>query len=165
MVLIIALVFLDILIKGVVYFCFLDVDVKFLNGWIGFAPMINREQASIFNLAFNMGIRTQILVLVNIAFLVCLGFIYRRLFKLGLLNTHIRVFMSLFISGMFCSIVDKLILGGSLDYILIKKFVCDLKDIYLLVGLIYLIVYMLKTGSLTGTNDIQLIKKFFGMDK
>jgi len=165
MILILILVLLDVFIKGFVYFKFLDVDIKFLNGWIGFAPMINRKQASIFNLGLDMGIGTLALIFINMAFLIGLGFIYHRLLKLGILNAHIKVFISLFISGSICSIIDKLVLGGSLDYILIKKFVCDLKDIYLFMALIYLITYILKTGSLTKTNDIQLIKKILGINK
>lgn len=165
MIIIILLVILDYIIKGLIYFNFMDIKIKFFGDWLGFVPLINKKQMSMFNLEFDMAISTPVLIGINLAIFLGLLAVYFRSIKLNLMNVHVKIILALFISGNICSLFDKVVLGGSLDYILIKKWIIDFKDIYLFAAVIYLIVYLLMTGNLTKNNDIQMLKDFFGMNK
>ena len=83
------------------------------------------------------------------------------------MNRHIKMILLLFISASVCSIIDKIALGGSLDYILIKTWIIDIKAIYLFGALIYLLMYSLTNLSFDESEkykDIQIIKEFLGMN-
>lgn len=71
----------------------------------------------------------------------------------------------MFISASICSLVDKIMLGGSLDYILVNGTVFDLKDVYLSIACVYMIVYAIKNSSSSRSlkDDIMLLKKILGL--
>lgn len=110
---------------------FMNTELYFLSDKFGFSPLINREQLSIFNLELGMGVNITILIIINTVLLAALCFLQFRLYKKGLMNTHTHIILSLFIAGSICSIFDKLVFGGSLDYLLVYQWICDLKDIYI----------------------------------
>ena len=76
-------------------------------------------------------------------------------------------FLFIFI-GAFCSLIDKLFYGGSLDFIGIGElFIADLKDIYINLGILFFIISIYSQGYLSSENnntsfkdDLKSILKF-----
>lgn len=165
---IVILVILDLIIKGIIFFYLMDTKIILIEGWFGILPHINREQLSLFNLEFNLGVSTTALIVLNAVILIALLLVYYRIKQLGYMNRHIKMILTLLVSASICSIIDKISLGGSLDYILIKNWIIDLKDAYLFSAVIYLIVYLLANLSFDKNenyNDIKILKEFFGLYK
>ncbi|HEY9060742.1 MAG TPA: signal peptidase II [Pseudobacteroides sp.] len=158
MAIILILVIIDLLIKTIVYFNFMDTHIKFFGGWMGIVPTINREQSSMLYSETSIGIETTT-VLINILILTALFFIYYRFVKTGYMNLHIKVIIAMFISGSICLLIDKVVLGGSLDYVFIKNWVFDLNDMYLYASLFYMIIYLLKSGNFPKKGNIRMHKK------
>jgi hypothetical protein len=73
--------------------------------------------------------------------LVIIDLLIKTIVYLNFMDTHIRFF------------------GGSLDYFFIKKWVFDLKDIYLYASLFYMIIYLIKPGNFPGKVNIRLHSK------
>ena len=72
------------------------------------------------------------------------------------------------ICGALCSLIDKIFYGGSLDFIGISTlFVADIKDIYINLGILFLIVCLYDNGFFKGEEDTSLkedlktVRKFF----
>ena len=158
---ILTLITVDLFTKVIIFFNFMDLNFTILNDNFGFNPFINREQISIFNSLFNLGVSTNGLIIINVVVLVLLCLLYARIKAVFGTNKHVAVIFVLFISTAICSIVDQLLLGGSLDYLLMIRWICDLKDIYLFSGYIYLVVYIIKNVDLVASSKDQ-IQKLFG---
>ena len=143
----------------------MDVRIQLFNGFIGFLPLINREDMSIFNKELGMGLSKSVLIIINFSALIILIFLHYRFYKLGFLNFHSKSIYIMFISASICSLVDKIMLGGSLDYILVNGTVFDLKDVYLSIACVYMIVYAIKNSSSSRSlkDDIMLLKKILGL--
>lgn len=110
--------------------------------YVSFQVKLNKQQMSIFNNELNLGLSNSILILINILSIVCVYFLFMWIEKE---EGYIRLFnMSyMFIqAGTISSLIDKCIFGGSLDYIRIGHNICDLKDFYLLISIMLVIVGM-----------------------
>lgn len=162
--LIISLVVIDMTVKTVIYLFFMNTKLYFLSDKFGLVPLINREQLSFFNLELGIEVNITILIVINAFLLAALCFLQFRLYKIGLMNTHMHVILSLFIAGSICSIFDKLVFGGSLDYLLVYRWICDLKDIYLFAALAYMVTFLVMIDS-SSSQDVKVIKAIFGFDK
>jgi len=143
----------------------MDTKMALFNGFVGFHPLINKTQMSFFNRELGMGLSTSVLLVINFLLLLILIFLYYRFYKLGFFNFHTKLILLMFISAAICSIIDKIVLGGSLDYILLNKTVFDLKDIYLLIAYVYAIIYGIKNFSFSSSlkEDLLLLKKILGL--
>ncbi|KNY29377.1 signal peptidase II [Pseudobacteroides cellulosolvens] len=155
MTIILLLVIIDLSIKTIMYFNFINTHIKFLGGYLGIAPTINRDQISEFETQFNIGINTPTLIILNVFILTILFYIYYRFIKTGYMNLHIRVIIAMFISGSICSLIDKIVLRGSINYFYVNTWAFDLKDIYLYTSLLYLIFYLLKPTNFTAKVQIK----------
>src|SRR5690625_3272542 len=151
-------------VKTVIYLFFMNTKLYFLSDKFGLVPLINREQLSFFNLDLGIVVNITILIIINAILLAALFFLQFRLCKIGLMNTHAYIILSLFIAGSICSIIDKLVFGGSLDYLLVYRWICDLKDVYLFVALAYMVIFFVMINS-SSSQDIKVIKEIFGFDK
>lgn len=149
---ILTLITVDLFTKVIIFFNFMDINFSILNGNFGFNPFINRDQISIFNSLFNLGVSTNGLIIINVVILILLCLLYVRIKAVFRTNKHVAVIFVLFISTTICSIVDQLLLGGSLDYLLMIRWICDLKDIYLFSGYIYLVIYIIKNVDLVASS-------------
>ncbi|AEV69882.1 signal peptidase II [Acetivibrio clariflavus] len=165
MFIVILLTAIDLIIKYVIYNNFMDTKILLFNRFVGFLPLINKTQMSFLNKELGMGVSNSVLIVINFLLLLILIFLYYRFYKLGYLNFHTKLILALFISASICSITDKIVLGGSLDYILLNKTVCDLKDIYLIIANVYVFVYMIKNISFSSSikDDLLLLKKILGL--
>ena len=163
---ILALVITDMVIKTIIYFNFMDLNVTFFNDYLGFTPYINQDQMSIFNSTFNLGINTTTLIILNSVLLLILVLLYFRIKRVFGVDRHVTFIFILFISGAICSITDKLLLGGSLDYLLISRWICDLKDIYLYTSFVYFVIYSVKNADTSGSikDDFNKVKQLFKLN-
>lgn len=135
----------DMLIKVTIDCFFMDNIFIPIEGF-GFKPHLNITQMSIFNNELNLGVSTTFLIVLNIIFLpapLLLGYYIQ---KNGNPCNSVYAFVNLMIAGEICSLLDKIIWGGSLDYIYFcGRWICDLKDIYLTAGCfvyIYCVIIM-----------------------
>lgn len=102
-------------------------------------PMRN-EFASSYGSFLNKNISMKILICINI---------FMFIFSIVIYNVHIKKYGKSFwsdwfiiftSSGLFSSLIDKIFWGGSLDYInLANNVLLDLKDIYMLFGIVLII--------------------------
>ena len=68
---------------------------------------------------------------------------YRYYIKNEYTNKYFEYAYIFSLSGVICSFLDKVIFSGSLDYILVGKQIMDMKDIYLLMSLVFVFIYVL----------------------
>lgn len=147
-IIIISLFCIDQIIKFYIYFKLMNKKIIF-NEKIGFLPRINKEQMSVFNKEFGLGLSFKVLISLNILAVIFMPIFYYYYRK----KEHINVYSDyaiLFIwVGSICSFFDKLIFQGSLDYILISNTILDLKDLYLFMGCVLIVFYMISTFKIT----------------
>lgn len=135
--LLVLLISIDIGIKAVIYNNYFDSYFDIVGEYLGYSPQINRNNLSTFNSVLHLGIPFNVVLIGNIlAIPVIIPFwVY---IKKNIISAKYMIFNNIFLSffeaAIICSLIDKLWLGGSLDYIKIGKWVYDLKDFYSDVG-------------------------------
>lgn len=125
------LICIDQLIKIIILNYFMYEKYYFIGKFIGFEPILNDKYSYINSLGnWGIGLTAHIIVAMTVLFISTLIYIFiKETYKLNPLQELIFVFL---FSGSFCSLIDKLFWGGSLDYILIEGFFTfDLKDVYI----------------------------------
>ena len=137
----IVLIMIEQLIKCIIYFNFMHNEIVFFDNKIGFKPYINKDQLSIFNNELDLKLNLITLILINIVALVLLFITYKYVKNKEYTNRYFKNSFYLLAIGAVCSIIDKVTLGGSLDYILFLGHIHDLKDIYLYLGVIFIFIY------------------------
>ncbi len=116
-------------------------SVHFQGGLFGFVPVINTEQLSIFNNEFKLDYGLGQLIFINLLLLLIIQFYYIYVRKKEYTNNHFEYCFLFAMAGSICSLIDKITLGGSLDYILFLNHIWDIKDIYLLLAVVSMCVY------------------------
>ena len=142
------LILVDQTIKILVYNFFMKTRF-YIKGIVGFYPYLNVSQLSVFNNELNMGLSISVLCLINIFLFVAIivfYFVSKRYSSDNCIKYLDKMFVYM-LSGSVCSLIDKIFWGGSLDYFLVFSQIVDLKDIYLLVGFSYEIVWMFKSKT------------------
>ena len=127
---IILLILFDQSIKIIISNNLMNKEFFILGDIVMFKPHLNTKY-SWFNSLTNMGIGLLPHLILNIAVilfsLIAFDFIINRYKD----NTLVRCLFTFLYAGIFCSLIDKVFWGGSLDYIRLKGFfIFDLKDIY-----------------------------------
>lgn len=138
------LILIDQLIKAIIYSNFMKTNISILNHKLGFKPYLNVEQLSIFNNELEMALSLKTLIGINLMSILALFFLYKYMKKLEPVNTLMNYSFAILNSGCVCSLIDKIVYKGSLDYILIYKKISDMKDIYLIIGVALFCIYLLK---------------------
>ena len=125
------LVIIDIVIKLIIekYFW----ENRFVIGnLIGFKPYLNTTQLSILNNELALGVSTGTLIVLNIVLIPGIPLSFYWLNKDNEFGDYMNISENLLLAGAICSLLDKIIWGGSLNYIyLLNRWIVDLKDIYL----------------------------------
>lgn len=143
--LVFALVSLDLFSKIIVKLFFMDVTFSMFNGAVKFMPFLNTHSMSLFNgLLFNLNLSLSNLVILNLIVLTLMIPIYLYLKSIEFKNMFLNMVLVLLIAGSISSTIDRLLWGGSLDFIVIFNHVIDFKDIYLFSSIIIFIFYMFK---------------------
>lgn len=144
--LVVLLVSVDLASKIIINALFMDVNFSLLNGLVYFNPFLNTDSMSLFNgLLFDFNLSLGSLILFNLVLLILMIPIYVYLKNIEFKNKFLYVILVLLVSGSVASTIDRLVWGGSLDFILISNYIIDFKDIYLFLSIIVAIIYMFKT--------------------
>lgn len=127
------LVLVDVVIKIIIDNYFIDTKF-FLTERFGFRPFLNRDQLSIFNKELNMNLGLGVLILLNLIVILAIVLLMHVLKKDKTLFKIVHWGLWIELSGVICSLIDKLFWHGSLDYVQCFSVIFDLKDVYLYVG-------------------------------
>ncbi|MBR1822894.1 MAG: signal peptidase II [Ruminococcus sp.] len=142
------IVSLDMAVKLIVTRFFMGTKLLLFGGIIGFKPHINREQMGI-NMELSrlgMSISNEANIVVNILILITVGALLWRLNYKRIYGKPFAVGSAIGIASCICSLYDKIIWGGSPDYIyLLNKYIIDLKDIGLVTGSLICVITFFKT--------------------
>lgn len=133
------LVSIDQFIKIIILNYFMNEKFYFINKMIGFEPIINTKYSYINSLG-NLGIGLTAHIIAVLTALLISIIIYIFIYETYNRNVFIECIFIFLFSGSLCTLMDKIIWGGSLDYILIEGFFTfDLKDVYLSIFLMLII--------------------------
>ena len=131
------IVSLDMAVKLIVTRFLMGTSIMFFGGLIGFKPHINREQMGI-NMEltqFGLSISNEVNIVFNLIILFTVGILLWRLNYRKIYGRTFAVGSAIGIASCICSLYDKIIWGGSPDYIyFLNRYIFDLKDIGLVVG-------------------------------
>lgn len=164
----ILLIAVDQGVKIIIKSLFFNTHKAIISDFLYFYPIINTD-GSWLNARFNTGLNFAFLIFLNFIALFLFAELYRYyLYKKGKNKSFFEDTCFLFIfCGAFCSLLDKLFYGGSLDFIGIGNlFIADLKDIYINLGLLLFFVSMYRNGLFSSNDssslkdDINSVKKF-----
>ncbi|MGH4051954.1 MAG: signal peptidase II [Clostridium sp.] len=158
------LVFLDQFIKLIVYTFLSNVKFNIFNNFFGFRSLLNSNHLSVFNSDFlNINININILIILNIFICLFLISLLKYFRHIKIKTTAIYTSLLLFIAGGISSTIDRIFWGGSLDYVILLGYIIDLKDIYLFVGSIIILIIVIKNLDFKKSNkkDMLVIKNYF----
>ncbi|GMQ60054.1 hypothetical protein AN1V17_44540 [Vallitalea sediminicola] len=158
LILIIIYILLDQIIKLLINVYWID-NYYDINSKMAFKPMLNKDYSYV-NSTFGIDISLQIHIILIILVLLILIIIYK---YISANNLNLKVLaqgLSLLIAGCICSLLDKILWSGSLDYICLKGLlILDLKDIYLMIAEIILIIWIIIEHELVTRLKIRDIIK------
>ena len=140
------LVSIDVFSKVIINSFFMDKSFSLWDGLVHFEPFLNTDSMSLFNgllLDFNLSLGS--LIGFNLLLLILMIPIYVYLKSIDFKNKFLYAILVLLVSGSVASTIDRLIWGGSLDFILISNYIIDIKDIYLFLSIIVAVIYMFKS--------------------
>lgn len=145
-ILVVLLVSLDVVSKLIIDTFFMNTSFSLLDGFISFHPYLNTDSMSLFNgLLLDFDISLGSLILFNIILLILMIPIYLYLKSIDFKNLYLHLMLVFLVSGSVASTIDRLIWGGSLDFLLISNYIIDLKDIYLFLSIIVAVIYLFKS--------------------
>ena len=149
------IVFIDVTIKLIITRFFMGTKLLLFGGLIGFKPHINREQMGI-NMELTkigLSISNEVNIVLNLLILLTVGILLWRLNYKGTYGRTFAVGSAVGIASCICSLYDKIIWGGSPDYIyLLNTYIIDLKDIGLVAGSLMCIITFFRTERLKNNN-------------
>lgn len=142
------LIALDQLIKLIINDQFLDAKAAIIKPFLYFEPMFNRHYSwinSMLRLAVSKWVHVSLTALICVLIILFFIFLSKKEKTNGVINTS----FAFLLAGAVCSLIDKVLWDGSLDYILLDGcFTFDLKDVYINVFngiLIFLLIFRNKT--------------------
>lgn len=149
------LVGVEQLIKVIINAFYLNDSFAILSPFLYFMPFFNRYY-SWFNSILQIGSSKWVHILFVAVMTVLMLLFYRYLRKNYETGRYINAMFLFLFSGTVCSLLDKVIWNGSLDYILLNGFfIFDLKDIYIDVFIVLLLLSLFKRDlykQFTGRN-------------
>lgn len=130
-------------IKVVININYLEANIPILAPWVYFKPMFNRDYSWL-NSMLQLGVGKWVHIMI-VSAIILMVFLFYNFVSMRLETTLLvdSTFALLF-SAAICSLIDKVIWDGSLDYIFINGFFTfDLKDVYIniCIGLVLLILF------------------------
>lgn len=109
-------------------------EFELIGNLIGFHPYQNIKYSWL-NSITNLGISYTVHVIWNVVALICALVIYDFIKKKYTLDTYAAILFTFLFAGVLCSLIDKTVWGGSLDFIWLKGFfIFDIKDVYVSVA-------------------------------
>lgn len=131
---------IDQLIKLYIAYHLMDKEFYMIDHLIGFKPFQNKNYSWINSLG-NFGVSLLIHIIVSIVLIAVIFVIYDFIRHKYAFHRLTFIMFAFLYAGAVCSLVDKVIWKGSLDYILLEGlFIFDLKDVYLSVFEVLLVL-------------------------
>lgn len=159
------LMIIDHGIKIVIKLFFFNYYFSIFNGFLSFNPIINTD-GSWLNARFGTSVSFPILIMLNIIALIIFVELYRYYRSKGNKNIFSDLTMIFIVAGALCSLVDKIFYGGSLDFIGISNlFIADFKDMYINIGILFLIILLYNNGFFSNGEDTTLKEDFKSIKK
>lgn len=159
----IMILFLVILEQGIkiIVKAYYGVKVPIIENILYFAPVLN-DNYSYINSLFSLGWGRIFHILLVIFVLFFSYYAFKYLEAKAIRNSMINIIKIFLFAGTICSLIDKVFWNGSLDYILLKGFfVFDLKDCYLTIFEVLVIMLMIKNGkTVSKINDKELLRDY-----
>ena len=161
LVIIFLLITIEQVIKIVINNNFLNRKVPILPPFLYFQPMFNRDY-SWFNSMFQLNVGKWIHVALVAFMIISIYLFYKYLNKQLMTNKMINCMFVFIFSGAMCSLIDKVLWNGSLDYIFVNGFFTfDLKDVYIDIFIGLLIVSLIFENKVVKqVNDNNILKDF-----
>ncbi|MDP4094686.1 MAG: signal peptidase II, partial [Bacillota bacterium] len=161
------LVVLEQGIKLIIKAHYMNYDKKLIWDFLHFKPLIN-DKLSWINSSLSLGLGFITQVTINILAILIINFFYRYYASLRGRTVFGTTAFVIINAGAFCSLIDKIFWGGSLDYIkytgLLGGYTFDLKDCYITVFevmfVLGFILNMLKDRSYNKFLGSMTFKKF-----
>lgn len=160
------LVIIDQIIKLYIYNNSMDSKFGIIEGYVEFYPMFNRDYSWI-NSLFQLGIGLLPHIIFSAIVSIGLILVYDFVKTNKQLSNPLNLTFIIIISASICSLIDKIFWGGSLDYIyLVGFFIFDLKDVYVSVFEILLIIYTIKNYKrIKSMDEKKLFKEYWSFVK
>lgn len=138
----------DMIIKFIVTHFLMEKKKLFFDGLFGFWPHINKEQMGVNHELAKIGmhISNGTNIVLNILIIIAVGKLLIDLNRKKIYGRSFAVGSCIGMSACICSLFDKIIWGGSPDYMyIINEYIIDLKDIYMFAGVIICLYAYLRT--------------------
>lgn len=137
--------FLTVLDQGskiIVNTFFKDVTASFFDDALGFQVVLNTDQLSMYNgHLIDLNLSHATLTGIGLASLAGLVTFYLYLKKEKVMNKMAYTIFALSIAAVICSTIDKVFWGGSLDFIVIPRYIVDPKDIYITIATFLFLIH------------------------
>ncbi len=156
---IILLIFIDMGIKIIIY-SILNRPIILFRDILEVSISKNINQNALLNY-FNISYSFWIIIIIKILFAMLIIVTYKYFIKRsgGEFFSYINLAFILFFSASFCSLLDSICYGYTLDYILFVDFMCcDIKDFYVDVGVGLFLIYYYKQ-NLCAVNTSKEIRE------
>ena len=135
-------------------------DFLIVPGMLYFRPIINTN-GSWLNARFGASISFPILITLNIVAIFIFIEVYRYYLHKGNKDFWSDMCFIFISCGAFCSLIDKVFYGGSLDFIgICNLFIADIKDLYINLGILFFALTMFNKGYLASNQDTSLKEDF-----
>lgn len=147
-------IILDQIVKIIIYHYFFNLDMDIVGNIIRFNPTINHNLSwggNFIALFRNFGFLIFINLLLVLLITSCFSF-YR--YKKSNTSMYVILLYIFALSGCFCSLIDKVIWKGSLDFIQFSGlFIFDIKDVYLSIFQILFVFIGIKNSKEISTVE------------
>ena len=138
--LVLVFIFADQFIKIIIKKYLINSEYEIIKNLLSFKPYFIQKH-SWFNSLFDLKIGMSVYIIFTVIVIFLSFFVYGFLKENKKAKLLVKLVFLFFYAGTICSLIDKIFWGGSLDFIYLKGFfVFDLKDIYLSLFEIILII-------------------------
>lgn len=150
------LIALDQLTKIIIKLYFFDSKFYIIPKTLSFNPIINTS-GSWLNVRFKTNISFSILIFINFIALFIFLELYRYFKSKNIKGFYADCCLIFIFAGSFCSLVDKLFYGGSLDFIGVGSlFIADFKDIFINIAIFLFVMACYKNGFFSNNEETTL---------
>lgn len=137
---------------------------ELITDWLYFYPILN-TLGSWGASRFGLTLGIKVFLVINIIVIPLVVQIYRFYIKENGTSFWVNITFVLCFSGIVCSLIDKMFLGGSLDFLMLKDlFIADIKDFYITLSIGCLISEIFLNSNIEINDrykdDLDLLKKF-----
>jgi signal peptidase II len=166
---ILPVIFLVIIDQGIKLYIadqLMNKEYDILTNILVFRPYQNKDYSWV-NSMLDMGIGLMAHILLNVIMLAIIFMVHDFVRIKYSMNQYVSCLFLFLYAGGFCSLIDKMAWGGSLDYIWLKGFfIFDLKDVYLSTFEVMMVLgILLKHKEFRKVNEAMILKEFTGFCK